>query len=232
MDKVAVIVAGGSGTRMGAGMPKQFLVIQGKPILVHTINAFYSAFQDIKIILVLPVDYMQRGTDLIKRFYPGKRISITEGGASRFESVKKGLSIVSSPSVIFVHDAVRCLVSTSLIHLCYDTALESGSAIPVIPVKDSIRKVIGSGSEVVDRETLRAVQTPQTFRSDLLLPAFNAEYHSSFTDEATVVEHSGISVTLVEGEELNIKLTYPADFDFAEQALSRKISNDWLSSGK
>ena len=222
MKKAAVIVAGGTGIRMGTETPKQFLNIHGKPILVHTVEAFFTAFPEMEIILVLPLDYLEPWCLLAEKYFPGKPVIVTAGGSTRFESVKLGLSRVSTPSVIFVHDAVRCLVSTSLIHLCYETALKSGSAIPVVNLRDSIRRIRGTGSEVIDRDTLRAVQTPQTFLSEIILPAFDTKYQDSFTDEATVVEHSGRPVLLIQGEDINIKITYPADLDFARQVIGRK----------
>jgi 2-C-methyl-D-erythritol 4-phosphate cytidylyltransferase len=222
MEKAAVIVAGGTGSRMGTETPKQFLELHGRPVIAYTIDAFLSAFHDIRIILVLPLAYMEEGRELTGKYFPGKQIIITSGGRTRFDSVKNGLSHVKDPAVVFVHDAVRCLVSPSLIRECYEAALIHGSAIPAIPVKDSIRRIHGTGSEVVSREDLRAVQTPQTFLSDILLPAFHTAYQSSFTDEATVVEHSGVKINLVPGEETNIKITVPADLDFALQVIGKQ----------
>lgn len=225
MDKVAVIVAGGTGTRMGSHTPKQFLELNGRPIIAYTLEAFYTAFPDIQIIIVFPRLFLEEGAMLVNRLFPGKAIMYTEGGSTRFDSVKKGLALAPSSSVIFVHDAVRCLVTPALIRNCYEEALKHGSAIPVVPVKDSIRRVHHEGSDVVDRGPLRAVQTPQTFRSEILLPAFEVEYNSSFTDEATVVEHHGGKVYLVPGEEGNIKITVPADLDFAQQVTGRQVNS-------
>lgn len=224
MEKVAVIVAGGTGSRMGTDIPKQFLELHGKPVVVYSIEAFFYAFPDLHAFIVLPSAFMEEGRQLISRFFPGKSIQFAEGGASRFESVKNGLALVKSPSVVFVHDAVRCLVSPSLIRHCYTEALLHGSAIPVVPIKDSIRRINDTSSEVVSREGLCAVQTPQTFRSDILLPAFQTSYLPIFTDEATVVEHSGLTVHLVEGEESNIKITVPLDLDLARQTISTQFN--------
>jgi len=224
MDKAAVIVAGGLGTRMGSETPKQFLEVNGRPILSYTLDAFYTAFPDVQIIIVFPQSFLEEGTAMVHRLYPGNNILFTAGGPARFDSVKKGLSLVQSPSVIFVHDAVRCLVTPALIRNCYEEALKHGSAIPVVPVKDSFRRVHQNGSEVVDRSLLRAVQTPQTFRSELLLPAFQVGYDPTFTDEATVVEHHGARVHLVPGEEGNIKITVRADLDFAQQVTGKQLN--------
>jgi len=223
MDKTAVIVAGGMGKRMGSETPKQFLELNGRPILSYTLDAFYTAFPDIQIIIVFPQLYLEEGTGIIHGLYPGSNIVFTAGGSTRFDSVKNGLSLAKSPSVIFVHDAVRCLVTPLLIRNCYEEALKHGSAIPVVPVKDSFRRIYQNGSEVVDRNSLRAVQTPQTFLSEILLPAFQVDYDPSFTDEATVVENHGGKIHLVPGEEENIKITVPADLDFAQQVKGRQL---------
>jgi len=228
MDKTAVIVGGGTGTRMGMDIPKQFVELNGKPVIAHTIDAFYTAFPDISIILVLPEKFLENGKDIMNTYFKGKTIQIVTGGFTRFDSVKNGLSLVKTPSIVFVHDAVRCLVSNSIIHRCYDAAVEFGSAIPVVAVKDSIRRILSGAnglnaeSEVVKRDELRAVQTPQSFQSQIILTAFQTHFQEAFTDEATVVEQSGIAVHLVEGEEENIKITYPADLDYARQVLSGK----------
>jgi 2-C-methyl-D-erythritol 4-phosphate cytidylyltransferase len=224
MNKAAVIVAGGMGKRMGSETPKQFLELNGRPIISYTLDAFYTAFPDIQIIIVFPQLFLEEGADMIHRLYPGNNILFIAGGNTRFDSVKNGLSLAASPSVIFVHDAVRCLVTPGLIRNCYEEALKHGSAIPVVAVKDSFRRVYQNGSEVVDRNTLRAVQTPQTFRSEILLPAFQVSYDASFTDEATVVERQGGKIHLVQGEESNIKITVPADLDFALQVTGKQLN--------
>lgn len=220
MEKIAVIVAGGSGTRMGSEIPKQLLEINNKPILIYTIEAFVSAFDDIKIILVLPAAYLENGKQLMQNYFPIKSIACISGGATRFDSVKAGLSLINSSSIVFVHDAVRCLVSVNLIKLAYQTALKEGSAIPVVPIKDSIRMINGNSSQIINRDVLRAVQTPQTFKSEILLPAFNQPFDLSFTDEASVVEKLGHSVALFPGEDENIKITVPADLEFARIVVS------------
>lgn len=216
MKKYAILVAGGSGTRMGASLPKQFLLLKGKPILYYTIKAFLEAYNDLQVILVLPIDYTDMGQEIIDAWFDKTRIKITAGGDSRFQSVKNGLSLVEEESIVFVHDGVRCLVSKNLILACYTEALQSGSAIPAITPKDSIRILRADENEALDRNSIRLIQTPQTFHSKILLPAFQIDYKDKFTDEATVVEAFGLKVTLVQGEETNIKITEPIDMVVAE----------------
>jgi 2-C-methyl-D-erythritol 4-phosphate cytidylyltransferase len=219
MKKYAIIVAGGSGVRMGTTVPKQFLLLHGKPVLWYSLNVFLRAYSDLEIILVLPAEHMSRGLDLLDKMTDKERIRIVEGGMTRFHSVANGLRLVEADSVVFVHDGVRCLVSTALVHRCYEEALASGSAIPVIDSRDSIRMVMDDGNVVIDRTRIKLVQTPQTFLSKILLPAYQTEYRLAFTDEATVVEAAGHTVQLVEGEANNIKITMPVDLVIAAQLL-------------
>jgi len=215
-NAVAVIVAGGQGLRMQNAIPKQFLPLNGKPILYYSINAFLEAIPGIRIVLVLPQSHFSYANSVLQHFSSGIDITIVAGGNSRFESVKNGLSGTTEKDIIFVHDGVRPLISTALIHSCYAAAKEFGSAIPVVPVTDSIRQVAEQGgSKMVDRESLRAVQTPQTFKGAVLLPAFDQPYQSGFTDEASVVEQYGVKVHLVTGEKSNLKITTPEDILFA-----------------
>lgn len=222
MQKYAVIVAGGSGKRMGTEIPKQFLLLKGKPVLFYTIEAFLKAFAEIKIILVLPEEHLELGKEIVDGYFDAKQIQITQGGETRFHSVSNGLKLIEEESIIFVHDGVRCLVSDELIHRCYQTAMETGSAIPVIDCKDSVRMITADGNEPVDRTKLKLVQTPQTFHSKILLPAFAIDYKERFTDEANVVEAFGLKVTLVQGEDTNIKITNPVDLLIAENILEKK----------
>jgi 2-C-methyl-D-erythritol 4-phosphate cytidylyltransferase len=224
MKKYAVIVAGGAGLRMGTQVPKQFLLLRGKPVLWHTLNVFLDAYEDLEIILVLPEEHMETGRTILSSTRAPHRIRMIAGGATRFHSVKNGLqavsdAVISEPAVIFVHDGVRCLLTTDLVHRCYEKAVEHGVAIPVIPSKDSVRLVTAKGNEAIDRNQVKLVQTPQTFLSGILLPSYQVEYRELFTDEATVVEASGHEVHLVEGEPNNIKITTPVDLRLAEQLL-------------
>jgi len=219
MKKYAVIVAGGSGQRMGAEIPKQFLLLKGKPLLQYTINTFLTSFNDLNIILVLPRNHIETGIEIIKQMNVEERVQITAGGQTRFHSVQNGLTKVTEPSIIFVHDGVRCLVSQQLIISCYEQALEKGSAIPAVKPPDSLRMDDGTEHRVIDRNKVHVIQTPQTFSSEILLPAFKQEYCSSYTDEATVVEAAGNKVYLIEGEYSNLKVTRPIDLWLAEKLL-------------
>ncbi len=218
MKKIAVIVAGGTGTRMGAEIPKQFLILHQQPILQHAIAAFTNAFTDIAIVVVLPAQYLAEGKKIAEQF-TDHSITCIEGGSTRFYSVKNGLDHVPPHSVVFVHDAVRCLLTKELIHACYNQALVRGSAIPAVVATDSIRVINGSSSRTADRNNIRLVQTPQTFKSELILEAFSQAYQDIFTDEATVVEALGKEVFLIEGDYNNIKITRPLDLILAEKIL-------------
>lgn len=224
MHKYAVIVAGGTGMRMGSSTPKQFLFLNDRPILYYTLKVFLEAFDDLQIILVLPEDYTDMGREIIDAFFDYSRIQIANGGETRFHSVKNGLQLVEKDSIVFVHDAVRCLVSKDLIHRCYENALETGSAVPAIRAKDSVRLLNEeeNDNEVLDRSKVVLIQTPQTFHSRILLPAFEIDYKERFTDEATVVEAFGLKISLIEGEENNIKITRPIDLAIAEKILDYK----------
>lgn len=219
MKKYAVIVAGGSGTRMGSSLPKQFLLLKEKPVLYYSIKAFLDAYMDLQVILVLPVEYTDMGQEIIDAYFDKERIRITAGGETRFQSVKNGLQLVEEESIVFVHDGVRCLLSRELIQRCYAMAVQTGSAIPAIPSKDSVRVLNEDGNDAIDRNTVMLVQTPQVFHSKILLPAFQIDYKDKFTDEATVVEAYGLKVSLVEGEENNFKITRPVDLLVAENLI-------------
>jgi 2-C-methyl-D-erythritol 4-phosphate cytidylyltransferase len=222
MNKYAVIVAGGNGSRMNSALPKQFLLLKNKPVLYYSIHSFLAAYEDMKIILVLPEEHVAAGQEIIDAWFDYKRIKITVGGRTRFHSVQNGLQLVDEACIVLVHDAVRCLISTTLIHRCYEAALEFGAAIPVVDCKDSVRFVSAHGNEALERRHIKLVQTPQAFLSTILLPAFNIDYKDKFTDEATVVEAFGMKVHLVEGEEDNIKITQPQDLLLAEKILDER----------
>jgi 2-C-methyl-D-erythritol 4-phosphate cytidylyltransferase len=219
MKQYAVIVAGGTGTRMNSSIPKQFILVKNKPVLYYTINSFVTAYKNIEIILVLPEEHIAKGQEIIDGYFDNSHIQVVAGGRTRFHSVQIGLSLVQQESIIFVHDGVRCLITPGLIKRCYEAAVANGTAIPAIPSKDSIRFIIGETNEPVNREHVMLIQTPQTFHSKILLPAYKIDYKDKYTDEATVVEAYGLKVELVKGEENNIKITTPIDLLIAENLL-------------
>jgi 2-C-methyl-D-erythritol 4-phosphate cytidylyltransferase len=224
MKKYAVIVAGGSGQRMGTETPKQFLLLNGKPVLQYTLNTFLQTFDDLQVILVLPQQHIEKGREIIAHMNVEERVQMVAGGETRFHSVKNGVQKITEPSIIFVHDGVRCLVSKQLIIECYKYAVEKGSAIPTVSPTDSLRVDNGASHHVIDRDKVRIIQTPQTFSSHILLPAFQQQYQTSFTDEATVVEAAGNKVYLIEGEHTNLKITRPIDLYIAEKILEERES--------
>jgi 2-C-methyl-D-erythritol 4-phosphate cytidylyltransferase len=219
MKKYAIIVAGGTGSRMGGNLPKQFMPLKDKPVLYYSLKVFLDAYEDLQIILVLPVAFIDVGQEIIDAYFEKDRIRIATGGDTRFESVKNGLKLIEDESIIFVHDAVRCLASVKLIHRCYDVAMQTGSAIPVVLSKDSVRLITEDISEPIDRTKVVFVQTPQTFHSKILLAAYQIDYKDKFTDEATVAEAYGLKISLTEGEETNIKITRQIDLLLAEKIL-------------
>ncbi len=224
--KYAVIVAGGKGTRMGGDIPKQFLPFLGKPLLIYAIDAFRLALPDAKIILVVPQDHLSGVQTIIRTFMAKFDLTITAGGETRFHSVQNGLKMVNNDGVVFVHDAARPMITQDLILRCYKSALINGNAIPAIAQAESVRMVGENNINTpVNRELLRIIQTPQTFKSEQILPAFNRPYRPEFTDEASVVEDFGIKVNLIEGAFDNIKLTNPIDFVIAEALLRARNSN-------
>lgn len=219
MKTFAIIVAGGSGSRMKATTPKQFLLLKGKPVIYYTIKAFIEALSHVQLIVVLPKEHLEFGQKIVADYFKDISVQFAIGGETRFHSVQNGLKCVEENSMVMVHDAVRCLVAPQLIQHCLSEALQFGSAIPVIDSKDSIRMLTDDGSEVVDRKKIKLVQTPQVFESNILLKAVNNGYRESFTDDASVVEANGLKVHLVKGEDNNIKITHPADLIIAEHIL-------------
>jgi 2-C-methyl-D-erythritol 4-phosphate cytidylyltransferase len=220
MKKFAVIVAGGKGARMNNDIPKQFLLLKSKPVLYYTIKAFLDVYEEIEIILVLPEEHIGKGREIIDGYFDPSRIRLTAGGRTRFHSVQNGLALINEESIIFVHDGVRCLVTGDLIRKCYETALAEGNAIPALECGDSVRLLTAHGNKIIDRNKIKLIQTPQTFHSKILLPAYNIDYKDKYTDEASVVEAFGLAINLIEGERNNIKITTPFDLRLAEMLLS------------
>ena len=221
MKRYAIIVAGGSGQRMESPVPKQFMELNQKPVLMHTIEKFYSAASSIHIVVVLPKTHHSVWTILCQKHQFSIPHQICEGGASRFQSVRNGLELCTEDSIIAVHDGVRPLIHPDLILNLYHEAELNSAVIPVCPILESIRKAQGEGSKALDRSQYYSVQTPQCFSSDLLQNAYHQDEQETFTDEASVVEALGKNVQLFKGERTNIKLTTPEDFVFAEALLNR-----------
>ncbi len=225
MKHYAIIVAGGSGTRFGSSIPKQFLPLCGRPVLMHTIERFAQCAHT-EVVLVLPREQRHYWQELCHQHHFTIPHSVVDGGDSRFQSVKNALLSLSftSTDIVAVHDGVRPLVSKSLILSTYEVAEKCGAAIPAVQVTDSIRNIAedGASSVALERASLRAVQTPQTFNAQRLLKAYEVPYAPFFTDDASVYEHAGGKVTLVEGETTNIKITHPIDITIAEHIISQK----------
>ena len=221
MKKYVIIVAGGKGLRMGTELPKQFLLLQGLPVLMHTLNAFFSYDPNISIVLVLPREHQNYWKELCKKHDFTIGHQIVDGGETRFHSVKNGLEAISGVNqeevLIGIHDGVRPLVSKGVIGRCFDMAAQEGGAFPVIPVTDTLRKKEGVGSFTVNRADYCLVQTPQVFRSNIIYEAFRQPFSDAFTDDVSVVEALGkYRIVEVEGERENIKITAPLDLRIAE----------------
>ena len=219
MKKYAVLVAGGSGSRMKSDLPKQFILLKNKPLLVYTIESFLKADEHINIILVLPEQHLQTGKEIVTQFFNGKEIIITSGGGTRFHSVKNGLMQINEEGIVLVHDAVRSLVSVDLIQRSLNEVIIKKAIIPAISSKDSVRLIEGEKNKSISRDTVMLVQTPQTFFSHDLKQAFEVEYNDSFTDEASVMEAAGFQIHIIAGDENNIKITHPIDLIIAERIL-------------
>lgn len=219
MRRRAIIVAGGSGQRMGSSVPKQFMCVAGRPILMHTLEAFARTAEPMDIVLVLPQYEVERWDALCKEYGCTVEHSLVAGGATRFDSVKHALALVHSGELVAVHDGVRPLVSAATIERCFAAAEQYGAAVPCVDMVDSLRRCTAERSEACDRSQYKLVQTPQVFRSELLLEAYEQPYCATFTDDASVVERLGAKVHLVEGNRENIKITTPMDLTLAEALL-------------
>lgn len=217
MKRTVIITAGGTGKRMGGTLPKQFLLLDGEPVLFHTLRRLHAFNADAQLIVSLPEDWIPYWKDLrcptIHEVVPG--------GKERFHSIQNALRSATG-DLIAVHDGVRPFPSIQTIQACFDAAEKHGSGVPVIEVKESLREISGDTSKALIRSQYRLVQTPQVFRSEILHKAYAQEFHSGITDDASLVEALGIDITLVPGNDENIKITTPADLVFAEVIL-RKI---------
>jgi 2-C-methyl-D-erythritol 4-phosphate cytidylyltransferase len=220
--KYLVVVAGGVGKRMGSETPKQFLPLEGKPLMMHTIERFVAASPGTEIIVVLSRAFFSEWESLCQQHNFTLPYRMAEGGSERFYSVRNGLNLVSRRSLVAVHDAVRPLVSPATIERCFTEAAVYGNAVPVVTPSETVRQVMRSGnSRILRRSMIRLVQTPQVFNSEILLKAYSRRHRESFTDDASVVEAAGERIHLVEGNPENIKITTPADMVLAGELLKR-----------
>jgi len=216
MKKFVIIVAGGSGARMRTEVPKQFLELCGKPVLMYTIESFYNFDPDCELLLVLPVSQQEFWVQLCLKHSFSIPHQIASGGETRFHSVQNGLKLIMGEGIVFIHDGVRPLVSQQTLARCFETAVKFGNAIPVLPVTESLRKLEGDQNRTVDRGLYYSVQTPQTFRTEQIFQSFSQLHEPGFTDDASVVEKAGYKIQLVEGNAENIKITTPTDLIIAE----------------
>lgn len=223
-NEYVIVVAGGSGARFGSEIPKQFLELNGLPVLMHTINRFVDYNQGIICILALPADQHKYWSSLCLKYNFSAHHIIVNGGKTRFHSVKNALEKISGKNkLIAVHDGVRPLVPVKVIKDAFELAKEKGAAVPVIDIPESIRMKKGNSSIHVNRNEYKLVQTPQVFKSDIILTAYNSEYKDAFTDDASVVQNSGVEIFLSEGSKMNIKITTPEDLQYAGYLLSQEV---------
>ena len=221
MKRGCIIVAGGNGSRMGSGLPKQFLPVGGTPVLMHTIRNFYDFDPTLQLIVVLPADQIESWHKLCKIHNLDILHQVTAGGDTRFQSVKNGLALVNDCELIAVHDGVRPLVSHKTLERCFSGAAEFGAAIPVLPANESVRQGTMEKSVPVDRSHYFLVQTPQIFNASIIQKSYLQTWIPEFTDDASVAEHSGTAVHLVLGNRENIKITFPEDVEIAELFLKK-----------
>lgn len=215
MKHYAIIVGGGSGKRMQNAIAKQFLLLKNLPVIMHTICAFHHATNKPEIIVVLPSDLHEYWEELCVHHNFNIPHQVINGGEQRFHSVRNGLMAIKGDGIIAIHDAVRPMVSKQLIDAAFDEALIHGNAIASIRPSDSVRKIENNGSEIIDRDQLVLIQTPQTFQIEQLRTAYQQQYQPTFTDDASVVEKAGFNINLIEGERHNFKITYPEDLELA-----------------
>ena len=222
MDKIVIIVAGGTGTRMKSGIPKQFMLLGNKPLLMHTLEVFRTYDKNIRIILVLPEGQFMRWREYCSEYNFAIDHELMPGGETRFHSVKKNVMGLPDSALIGVHDGVRPLVSLQTIERCYSGALEYGNSIPGVKIPETLRRIDPAVSVQVDREAYRLIQTPQVFIGHILKKAYMQDYRTEFTDDAGVVESSGHTIHLVEGNTENIKITWENDLLTASALINNK----------
>jgi len=221
MKYYAIIVAGGSGSRMNSDIPKQFLLLNGKPVLIHSIEAFYHSDLNPDIIVVLKNNYFKAWEDICTKYDFNIPHKLVKGGNQRFDSVKNGLKELKGKSIVAVHDAVRPLINNELITRSFLEAGEKGTAIAGVTSSDSVRQIQSNTSVALDRESIFLIQTPQTFRSEILKKAYQQPFRVEFTDDASVVEKMGIKINIIRGYPSNIKITHPQDIKIAESLLKK-----------
>lgn len=220
IDKYVVIVAGGSGTRMGSSIPKQFIPVNNTPVLMLTINAFLAVDKNISVVLVLPEDQINTWKELCSTHHFKAPHKVVKGGSTRFHSVKNGIATISNSfALVAIHDGVRPFVSSNTIIESFNSAEKNGSGVAAVKLKDTIRKLKNGANEQVNRDDYVIIQTPQTFQQNVLIESFKQEHKDSFTDDASVVEAQGYNIHLVDGTYENIKITTPEDLIFAEAYL-------------
>lgn len=222
MRRGCIIVAGGRGLRIGSEVPKQFLLVGGTPVLMHTLWNFYDYDPFLQLIVVLPADEIGNWNELCHQHHFNITHQLVAGGDTRFQSVKNGLSLALECELIAVHDGVRPLVSHETLVRCFNGATKYGTAIPVLPVNESVRKGTMNSSVPVDRSSYFLVQTPQVFKASIIQESYNQRWIPEFTDDASVVEHSGTDVHLVTGNRENIKITFPEDLSIVELFLKNR----------
>ncbi|MEW6772420.1 MAG: 2-C-methyl-D-erythritol 4-phosphate cytidylyltransferase [Bacteroidota bacterium] len=226
MSEAVIIVAGGIGERSRQNIPKQFVEILQKPIIIYSAEKFLRYNSNIHLIIVCHKQYIQHCQNIFEKYFHTSKYNIIEGGATRFHSVKNGLEFLHQKNfegIVAIHDAARPCISNELIQRCFQTAQQKGNAIPVIPLSESIRKINDNKNTFANRDNFRIVQTPQCAVFSTIYKAFQQEYHPIFTDEANVLENYGEKIHLIDGEKNNIKITYPIDFKLAEIILSNQI---------
>lgn len=219
MKKYAIIVAGGTGTRMQAEVPKQFMMLSGKPVILYSVEAFRAYDPLIQIILVMHPDYMDIWNTISFEFKITISVLLVKGGKTRFESVSNGLKLLNGKGLVAIHDAARPVIYPDFISELFSTAETYGSAIPAVPINDTIRVIEGDASRQFDRTFLRAIQTPQVFRTLEIQRAYKQPYQDSFTDDGSVMEAAGFNINLAEGLQENIKITHNQDIALAEVLL-------------
>lgn len=223
-NQYIIIVAGGKGSRMKSDIPKQFIEINGEPIMIKTIKKFLFYFSEIKIIVVVHKDYFNLLETLIQNAkINSQNIEITRGGDTRFDSVKNGLKLIKdNEAIVGIHDAARPFVSVNTIKSCYETAAKKGNAIPCLSIHESLRQVIENKNQIANRDAFKIIQTPQCFLVSKIKKAFNQAYQPVFTDDASVLETTGEKINLVEGNVENIKITSPFDLVIAKAILENE----------